>query len=122
MPALDVESATMPNLKEMVIKFNRAVDEDSIDKANFTVDGTAVAGVALADDDMTVTVTLADIPDQVPASGAEVTVDVGVGVTDADGTALAEAKEATASVIDGTRPFVTGIEVTAEDTFTSYIK
>jgi hypothetical protein len=118
MPALDVESATMPNLKEMVIKFNRAVDEDSIDKANFTVDGTAVAGVALADDDMTVTVTLADTPDQVPASGAEVTVDVGVGVTDADGTALAEAKEATASVIDGTRPFVTGIEVTAEDTFT----
>jgi methionine-rich copper-binding protein CopC len=109
MPALDVESATMPNLKEMVIKFNRAVDADTIVAANFS---NCAVNPVLADDDMTVTVNLTTAA----TNGEEATVTIN-NVEDTDGSKIADDTAAKDTYIDGMRPTVEKVVLVGPNEF-----
>lgn len=52
---LTVESVSATNLREVIVEFNNEIDADTLDKANFTIGGTAATSVALSEDGMTVT-------------------------------------------------------------------
>ena len=52
---LTVKSVSATNLREVMVEFNNEIDADTLDKANFTIGGTAADSVALSEDGMTVT-------------------------------------------------------------------
>ncbi len=52
---LTVKSVSATNLREVMVEFNNEIDKDTLDKANFTIGGTAADSVALSEDGMTVT-------------------------------------------------------------------
>ncbi len=103
---LAVESVTATNLKELVVKFNKAVDEDTVVVANFKIDGVNAGDVSLADDNMTVTVIIA-APAAVQPANYELVVS---DVADTADVAIAKyTKEL--RVFDNAIPTVTGMEL-----------
>ncbi len=119
--ALVVDSVTATNLKEITVKFNKAVDPDTVVVANFEIDGVDAGDVALADDNMTVTVTIAT-PATVQPANYELVVS---NVQDVVGTTIVEYTK-DLRVFDNAIPTVTSMELIGPDkievTFSEPIK
>ncbi len=109
-----VVSASGTNLKEIVVGFNEALDEDTVVKANFTVDGDEAASVALSDDGKVVTVTIANAS---ATNGADYDLVVKKAVTNTAGVALAADYTGTVRIIDNTVPAASAVELTGPKTF-----
>ncbi len=103
---LAVESVTATNVRELVVKFNKAVDEDTVVVANFTIDGADAGAVSLANDNMTVTVTVAT-----PATAQPANYELVVSnVADVAGVAMVEYTNAL-RIFDNAIPTVTGMKL-----------
>lgn len=109
-----VDSVSASNLKEVVVTFNNAVTKASLTADNFSVKGNTVAGVKVADDGKTVTLTLGTALAQ--QSDVEVTVKNTVKFD--NGSSLAENIVKTVSVTDTTLPVTESIALTGPNTFT----
>lgn len=119
--ALAVESVTATNLQQLVVKFNKAVDKDTVIVANFTIGGVNAGAVKLAVDNMTVTVTVAT-----PATVQPANYDLVVNnVKDTAGVAIAK-YTTTLRVFDNAIPTITGMKLVGpnkiELTFSEPIK
>ncbi|KPU27427.1 hypothetical protein TR13x_04980 [Caloranaerobacter sp. TR13] len=108
-PELAVESVTATNLKEVVVKFNKAVDATEAAKTdNYSVKDNTVALATVADDNMSVTLTLGTAVAQ--QSDIEVTVKKALGLSD-------DVTMTVSNVIDVTIPVAESIKLTGPKTF-----
>ena len=106
---LTVESVTASNLKEIVVSFNKAVDEDTAEtKGNYTLSVGTVSNAEMVGNTVILTLTA-------PAA-QQSDVDVTVkNVKDVAGTLLVDTTKKV-KMIDNTFPAVTGIKVTGPKT------
>jgi hypothetical protein len=112
--ALAFTSATAINLKEIVVVFNKELDEDTVIPANFKIGANNAGAVALADDNKTVTVTVATL--DLCANGASYDLTVKTSVKGTDGVALAADQKATVTAFDVSKPVISKMELTGPAT------
>jgi len=121
---LEVANLTADNLAEIFVKFNQAMDKDTIKVDNFKVAGEKVAAAELLDDGVTVKLTVALA--KIGNNGVEYKIVIADDVKSATGAAFAADYEATLRVFDRELPYVTGIELlgpkTIEITFSEPIE
>lgn len=111
---LEVVGASATNLKEVVVTFNTALDEDSAETISYyDVEDEDVVSATLNADGKSVTLLLADTL----TNQGEFDVTVSEGVKSAAGIALADEVTKTISVFDVTIPSVISAEQTGPDTF-----
>lgn len=112
--ALAFTSATATNLKEIVVVFNKELDEDTVIPANFKIGANNAGGVALSDDKKAVTVTVATA--NLCANGATYDLTVKTSVKGADSVALAADQKATVTAFDVSKPVISKMELTGPAT------
>jgi methionine-rich copper-binding protein CopC len=111
---LAVVSVTATNMKEVMVKFNKALSASTVVAANFKVDGAVAEAVALQADGVTVKVTVPEA--KCKANGGTYAVAVTADVKDTEGIAMTAYTESI-TVIDSTLPYVTGVVQTGPKNF-----
>ncbi len=105
--ALAVESVTATNLKEVVVKFNKAVDEDTVeDETLYTIDGITVESAALQADGKTVKLILDDTT--LLQNSTEYTLAIDESIVEIS---------VNFTVVDASLPVAQSIELTGPNTF-----
>ncbi len=116
LPQFAVTSASGTNLAEIVVKFNKELDESTVLVDHFIVEGVVADSVFISDDSMTVTLTINKAVIS-PVNGADYAIEVTKDVKDVAGNSLAKAYSTTINIFDTIIPVVTEINLTGPRTF-----
>jgi hypothetical protein len=111
---LAVESLSADNLAEVYVKFNQAMDKDTITKDYFKVAGAKVAGASLLADDVTVKLTVDKA--KIGGNGSNYKVEITTDVKSASGAAFEKAYSGNIRVFDNELPYITDVRLTGPKT------